>query len=51
MATAKVHFNQELTSTIVELNRVARTCGAITGHATPQLMVRETGGHLSRELP
>lgn len=38
----KVHYNATAGEAIVELRRVAATCGAITQHATPQPMVKET---------
>lgn len=38
----KVHYRAEVSDEIVERNRVAATCGAITVHADPQPLVRET---------
>lgn len=42
MAKAKIHYRSTAGDDVVELNRVAATCGAITQHSTPQLMVKET---------
>jgi hypothetical protein len=43
MGAPKVHYNETMPyEEVVARNRVGGLCGAITAHATPQPMVRET---------